>query len=99
MMKIKCLCLECEGVITDPVCVSCFEKQIFILIKEKEISQSTKKKIREEIAVITPVSFSNIKCVICHHKVEEICRQCLTKQTSVIIENYLSPEEIGQISY
>lgn len=97
MIKVEYTCLECEENITNPLCVSCFEKQVFALVSEKNVSNTLKISMQKEIASvieeIKSFSFSPYKCVICRRKMNDLCTYCLMKQTSNVIEKYLSQDD------
>ena len=101
MTKILCRCSECTEIITEPICISCFEKQVVSWLHEQKISPDEKLNIKNNVWNIVEdcrlLPLSDFNCIICSKRMHNICNYCLMKETLEIITNQSAHEEIGMI--
>ncbi len=83
-MNTNSICSECEHVMTEPICVECFERQMQSLVYEQGASGKQAVMAMKEIGNVTSavkmLSFSSFRCVICMKKVNNMCNHCLMKK-------------------
>jgi hypothetical protein len=82
------LCMECKEAITDPICVSCFSKEISIWLSEQDYNQKTKDEFTKEIRDFEPTFISKVSCVVCTNKMGSVCNYCLTKEAFRVIKKH-----------
>jgi len=92
------LCHECGEVITEPICEECFEKQIYVWIREKNMGPTEKKAVLDFVKKTTKnmgiLPESNFYCIICSRKMNSICSYCLMKITHNKLSDYVEKEEL-----
>jgi len=95
MVKITPLCTICVQTITNPLCPSCFSRQVITWIRDKHLPPYKVKKIRRYLEILigeaeeTP---SDIVCIICDSKRVNICTHCFTERAFKIVEKNSNQE-------
>jgi len=79
-------CIVCEDSISDPVCRSCYIKQIGILLNDLHLHEIAGEIILNKIKGKFPISnLNNTKCILCGREKVTMCRYCF----SIILTNIL----------
>ncbi|MDO8508218.1 MAG: hypothetical protein Q7S27_00875 [Nanoarchaeota archaeon] len=81
------MCTRCIQVITDPVCISCFIKNINVWISEQTLKNEIKKgvlksMIKEEEEAYAPL---DISCILCSKDLYSICNYCFLKEAERVV--------------
>jgi hypothetical protein len=80
------LCVVCEDSISDPVCRSCYLKQIGVLLNDLHLHEITVEIILKKIKSNFPTSnLNDTKCILCRRENVTLCRYCF----SIILKNIL----------
>jgi len=99
MIKINCICANCSELITEPICPSCFRREIFTWLNEQELSKDKLRQLKGAVSEILDdtrvLSRSDISCIICHERMSNICSYCMTKDSMDILgEESLEEKEM-----
>jgi hypothetical protein len=79
-------CIVCEDSISDPVCRTCYIKQIGVLLNDLHLHEIATDIILNKIRDKFPISnLKNTKCVLCGREKVTMCRHCF----SIILTNIL----------
>jgi hypothetical protein len=79
-------CIVCEDSISDPVCRSCYIKQIDILLDEFKVHPIAKEIIFRKIKNKFPTeTLNDTECILCRKDNVTICRYCF----SIILRDIL----------
>ena len=79
-------CIICEDSISDPVCRSCYLKQINILLNDFKIHPIANEIILRKIKNKFPIeTLNNTECILCLKENVTMCRYCF----SVILRDIL----------
>ena len=98
MIKIINVCSECADVITEPLCVSCFENQVFSWMREQEFYDDTYKEVEFILDSARMLSLSDTKCIICSQEMHNICNYCVMKEVVETIKKHPSAMSIDPIT-
>ena len=80
------LCVVCEDSISDPVCRSCYIKQVKFLLNDFKVHFIAKEIILSKIKNKFPIeTLNNTGCILCYREDVTICRYCF----SIILNNIL----------
>lgn len=98
-MEKRYLCDKCLYPITNPICTSCFSKQVLNWIIEKKpskrqivaINYFIKNMIREN-----EENPSDIRCVICNQQTVSLCTFCFSEKAKNFIEKNMSEKILNQ---
>jgi hypothetical protein len=72
-------CIICQDSISDPVCRSCYLKQVKILLNDFEVHPIAKEIILRKIKRRFPVEFLNdTQCILCKKENVSMCRHCFS---------------------
>jgi hypothetical protein len=73
-------CVVCNDSISDPVCRSCYIKQISILLNDLEMHSMVKEVILNKIKDKFPGEVINdTKCILCKQENVALCRYCFSE--------------------
>ena len=79
-------CILCEDSIYDPVCRSCYIKQIKVLVNDFKFHPMAKEIILKKIKNKFPIeTLNNFECILCQSENVTMCRYCF----SIILRNIL----------
>jgi len=98
-MKEIYLCQKCLYPITNPICTSCFSKQVLNWIRDKK---PPKKQIAEITYFIKNLERENedhpsdINCIICGSNTVSLCTFCFAKKARDFIEQNMSESIVKQ---
>ncbi|MFW6282713.1 MAG: hypothetical protein ACOC1P_01500 [Minisyncoccales bacterium] len=98
-MKNYYLCQDCLYTITNPICTSCFSKQVLNWIIEKKPPKKQITKINFFIKNMIRENEENpsdIRCVICNQQTVSLCTYCFSERAKKFIEKNMSEEIVKQ---
>lgn len=79
-------CIICKYSISDPVCKSCYVKEMGILLNDLRLHEITVEIILNKIKSNFPASnLNDTKCILCRKEKVTLCRYCF----SIILKNIL----------
>jgi hypothetical protein len=79
-------CIICEDSISDPVCRSCYIKQIEILLNDFKFHPIANEIILRKIKNKFPLeSLNDMECILCKKETVTMCRHCF----SILLNNIL----------
>lgn len=88
-------CIICEDSISDPVCRSCYIKQIKILLNDFEFDSIAKEVILRKIKNNFPIeTLNNIECILCQKENVTMCRHCFSIVLVDILRELNLPENL-----
>jgi uncharacterized protein YejL (UPF0352 family) len=93
MIKTTHLCTSCAEIMTNPICPSCFSRQVVVWLRDKQktgiLSDKQMKKIKEELIKViyeseeTP---ADISCIVCDSVAVNLCTYCFMEKAKFILE-------------
>ena len=78
-------CLKCLQVITDPICLGCYTKQLNMVLYDIGVSAKTRKKILKKVQKNTEDGFVKDTCILCGKKDVAICSFCMNFRVTNIL--------------
>ena len=88
-------CVICDDYISDPVCRSCYIKQINVLLNDLEIHPVASEIILDKIKNKFPIeSLNDTECILCNKDNISICRYCFSIILKNILEELNLPEDL-----